>query len=210
MVVHRGHVVHKTVGDHSELDCLSTSTHSYCPYKGRHRIIIIIVAGFPRASSRWRCAHAETQLLIRENENGATNSIETPTRSNSDDQMGMDEQFVTGRPSDETSGATTSRATSRAERVHGAPARASAPSRPVPSDDSVSTWQLSGQGCTDGTVQPCCTQFFSVADADKRTSAVLFGRSAMLDGGVVFFLLSGLLFHFPLGRSVLIKHMLSY
>jgi len=106
MVVHRGHVVHKTVGDHSELDCLSTSTHSYCPYKGRHRIIIIIVAGFPRASSRWRCAHAETQLLlIRENENGATNSIETPTRSNSDDQMGMDEQFVTGRPSDEPSGA---------------------------------------------------------------------------------------------------------
>ena len=129
---------------------MSTSTHSYCPYKGRHRIIIIIVAGFPRASSRWRCAHAETQLLlIRENENGATNSIETPTRSNSDDQMGMDEQFVTGRPSDEPSGAR-------------APARASAPSRPVPSDDSVSTWQLSGQGCTDGTVQPCCTQFFSL------------------------------------------------
>ena len=57
---------------------------------------------------------------------------------------------------------------------------------------------------------PAVPNFFSVADADKRTSAVLFGRSAMLDGGVVFFLLSGLLFHFPLGRSVIIEHMLSY
>ena len=49
-----------------------------------------------------------------------------------------------------------------------------------------------------------------VAEAEKRMSAVLFGRSAVLDGGVVFFYISGLLFHFPLGRSVIIEHMLLY
>jgi len=68
-------------------------------------------------------------------------------------------EFVTGRPSDERSDDEPSGAR--------APARASAPSRPVPSDDS--TWQLSGQGCTDGTVQPCCIQFFLGVDGISST-----------------------------------------